>query len=155
MNTNISDNNNTWYIFHNKNTKIKPGRERSTCSRLTSLQVEKLALIDHFFPSFVNKQQKVLPACRFDHVEKSFTKLIKKLFFFWCPRWQLNFWIFKPSVRLRERIIYFKKFWIVEYVVVFSSSRKYCRVSAHLFTLKYVEFCVLSNVSDSYHVSSL
>ena len=154
MNTDISNNNNTWYIFHNKNTKIKPGRERSTCSRLTSLQVEKLALIDHFFPSFVNKQQKVLPACRFDHVEKSFTKLIKKIVFFLVSALTAKF-LNIQTVRLRERIIYFKKFWIVEYVVVFSSSRKYCRVSAHLFTLKYVEFCVLSNVSDSYHVSSL
>lgn len=57
-----------------KARKIKPGRERSN-SRLTSLQVEEL--IDRpFFPSFLNKQQQVLQACRFDHVEKSFRKLI-------------------------------------------------------------------------------
>lgn len=98
-----------------------------------------------FFPSFLNKQQKVLQACRIDHVEKSFRKLIKKkkIFYFVSALIaKLNFWIFKPSVRLRERIIYFKKFWIVEYVVVFSSSRKYYRVSTHLFILKYVEFFI-------------
>lgn len=63
-----------------KTRKIKPGREGSN-ARLTSLQVEELT--DRpFFPSFLNKQQKVLQACRFDHVEKSFRKLIKKNAFF-------------------------------------------------------------------------